>query len=68
MISVIINVYNGEKFIKKCIDSVVNQTYKDFEVIIVDDLSTDTSVKTIKSYNDTRIHLIQNRRKRYNGG
>lgn len=60
--------YNGKSFLKNCIESVLNQTYKDFEVIIVDDLSTDTSVKTIKSYNDTRIHLIQNRRKRYNGG
>lgn len=60
--------YNGKSFLKNCIESVLNQTYKDFEVIIVDDLSTDTSVKTIKSYNDPRIHLIQNRRKRYNGG
>lgn len=60
--------YNGKSFLKNCIESVLNQTYKDFEVIIVDDLSTDTSIKTIKSYNDPRIHLIQNRRKRYNGG
>lgn len=60
--------YNGKSFLKNCIESILNQTYKDFEVIIVDDLSTDTSIKTIKSYNDPRIHLIQNRRKRYNGG
>ena len=60
--------YNGKTFLQNCIESILNQTYKNFELIIVDDMSTDTSVKTIKSYKDKRIHLIQNRRKRYNGG
>lgn len=60
--------YNGKSFLRNCIESVLNQTYKDFELIIVDDMSTDTSVETIKSYDDPRIHLIENRRKRYNGG
>lgn len=60
--------YNGKTFLKNCIESVLNQTYKNFEVIIVDDVSTDTSVETIKSYKDNRIHFIQNKRKRYNGG
>ena len=52
---------------QNCIESILNQTYKNFELIIVDDCSVDTSVETIKSYKDNRIHLIQNRRKRYNG-
>lgn len=60
--------YKGKTFLKNCIDSVLNQSYKNFELIIVDDMSTDTSVETIKSYKDNRIHLIQNKRKKYNGG
>ena len=60
--------YQGKTYLQNCIESVLKQTYKDFELIIVDDMSTDTSVETIKSYNDDRIHLIQNTRKRYNGG
>ena len=58
MISVIINVYNGEKFIKKCLDSVVNQTYKDLEIIIINDGSTDNTLKICESYNDKRIKII----------
>ena len=60
--------YNGKTFLRNCIESVLKQTYKNFELIIVDDCSNDTSVETIKSYKDKRIHLIQNKRKRYNGG
>ena len=60
--------YKGKSFLRNCIESVLNQTYKDFNLIIVDDCSTDTSVETISSYKDKRIHLIQNKRKRYNGG
>lgn len=60
--------YKGKTFLQNCIESILNQTYKNFELIIVDDMSTDTSVETIKSYKDKRIHLIQNKRKRYNGG
>jgi glycosyltransferase involved in cell wall biosynthesis len=60
----------GKTFLQKCIESVLNQTYKNFEIIIVDDMSTDTSVKTIEKYRkqDNRITLIENSRKRYNGG
>lgn len=60
--------YKGKTYLENCIESILNQTYKSFELIIVDDMSTDTSIKTIQSYKDTRIHLIQNKRKRYNGG
>ena len=60
--------YNGKTYLRNCIESILNQTYKDFYLIIVDDLSTDTSIETIKKYNDDRIILIQNTRKRYNGG
>ena len=65
---VIIPNYNSEKYIRKCIDSILEQTFKDFDLIIVDDMSTDSSVEIIKGYKDKRIHLIENDRKRYNGG
>lgn len=60
----------GKTFLQKCIESVLNQTYKNFEIIIVDDMSSDTSVETVESYveKDKRVHLIRNSRKRYNGG
>lgn len=51
MISVILNVYNGEKFIKRCLDSIINQTFKDIEIIIVNDKSTDNT-----KLKDTRVH------------
>lgn len=60
--------YKGKTYLQNCIESVLNQTYKNFKLIIVDDCSTDTSIETIKSYKDDRITLIQNKRKRYNGG
>lgn len=50
MISVILNVYNGEKFIKRCLDSIINQTFKDIEIIIVNDKSTDNTLSIIKKY------------------
>lgn len=61
----------GKTFLQNCIESVLNQTYKNFEIIIVDDMSTDTSVETIEKYcnrYEGKIKLIKNIRKRYNGG
>lgn len=54
-------VYNGEKFITQTIDSVLNQTFSDFEFIIVDDGSTDNSERIVKSYNDERIKFFKNK-------
>lgn len=48
-ISIIIPVYNAEKCIEKCIDSIINQTYKDWELIIVDDGSIDNSLPLCKN-------------------
>ncbi len=50
MVSVITPVYNAEKFIKETIESVINQTYKDWEMILVDDCSTDSSFEIISDY------------------
>ena len=59
-ISVILTSYNYEQYIKEVIESVLNQTFKDFELIIVDDCSTDNSAEIIKQFNDSRIKFIQN--------
>lgn len=58
--SIIIPTYNREKFINRAIESVLQQTFTDFELIIVDDASTDTTVKIIQTYTDSRIRLLQN--------
>jgi glycosyltransferase involved in cell wall biosynthesis len=56
--SVIISVYNKEHFISHTLNSVINQTFKDFEIIIVNDGSTDQSLEVIKQFKDSRIQLI----------
>ncbi len=60
MISVIIPIYNSEKYLKKCIESIVKQTYKDLEIILVNDGSTDSCGKICDDYaeNDNRIKVI----------
>lgn len=60
LISIIVPVYNVEKYINKCIDSLVNQTYKNIEIILVDDGSTDNSGKICDEYSqkDNRIKVI----------
>jgi len=63
-ISVIIPVYNCEEYISDTIDSLLNQTYRDFEIILVDDGSTDNSCKLIKEMPDRRIKLFFNDRNR----
>jgi glycosyltransferase involved in cell wall biosynthesis len=54
-ISVLITVYNGEKFLEETIKSILNQTFKDFELIIVDDGSIDNTKKVIQKFKDKRI-------------
>ena len=45
IVSIVVPVFNAQKYIKECIESIINQTYKDIQVIIVDDGSTDNSLK-----------------------
>jgi glycosyltransferase involved in cell wall biosynthesis len=59
-ISVVMSVYNGANFLKEAIDSILIQTFSDFEFIIINDGSKDDSLNIIKSYNDSRIRLIEN--------
>jgi len=59
-VSVLMPVYNGEKFLRKAIDSILRQTFTDFEFLIINDASTDNSKEIILSYNDKRIKYFEN--------
>ena len=58
-ITVLMPVYNCELYIQEAVDSILNQTYTDFEFLILDDASTDQTVSIIKNYKDSRIQLIE---------
>lgn len=57
MISIICRCYNVEKYISKCINSILNQSYKDFELLIINDASTDSTLEIVKSFKDHRIKI-----------
>jgi len=59
-VSVLLPVYNGEKYLAKAISSILDQSFKDFELLILNDGSTDGSVKVIESFSDSRIRLYNN--------
>lgn len=61
MVSVIIPIHNREQIIARSIQSVLSQTYTDFEIVVIDDCSTDNSVSVVNSLNDPRIHLHLNK-------
>ena len=63
-LSIIIPVYNTENYLQRCLDSVLQQTYKNIEIIIVNDASTDNSKEIIKNYqlNDDRIKYIEHKK------
>ena len=57
-ISVIVPVYNVEKYLNRCVESIINQTYKNLEIILIDDGSTDASSQMCDAYEDNRIVVI----------
>ncbi len=59
-VTVLMALYNGGHYLKQSVRSVLNQTHHDFEFLIVNDCSTDESVKIIESFHDTRIHIHHN--------
>ena len=61
IISVLLPVYNGEKFLKEAIDSVLCQSFTSFELLIIDDGSTDDSCNIVLGYQDSRIRLLRNK-------
>lgn len=60
LVTVLMTVYNGERYLHASLQSVLNQTFKDFEFLIINDCSTDDSVKIIESFNDKRIIIYDN--------
>jgi glycosyltransferase involved in cell wall biosynthesis len=60
MVTVVMPVYNAALYLKEAVDSILNQTFKDFELLIINDGSTDNSSQIIKSYGDKRIKLVNN--------
>ena len=64
LISIIVPVYNTEEYIKRCIDSILKQTYKNLEIICVDDGSSDSSGKILDQLGmeDSRVKVIHNPR------
>ena len=64
LITVIVPCYNVEKYVDKCLDSIINQTYKNLEIILVEDCSTDKTYECIKDYpkKDKRIRIIKNKK------
>ena len=68
LISVIVPVYNVEEYIEECLDSIINQTYQELEIIIVEDGSTDKSPEKIQPYlSDNRIRFIEQKNKGLSG-
>lgn len=61
LISIVMPVYNGEPYLKEAIESILNQTYTNFEFIIINDASTDKSEKTITQFKDNRIRYYKNK-------
>src|SRR5882724_4434338 len=60
LLTIIMPVYNASAFIKEAVESILNQTFNDFELWIVDDGSTDESIAIAKSFNDHRINFFSN--------
>ena len=64
LVTVIVPCYNVEKYVDKCLNSIINQTYKNLEIILVEDCSTDKTYECIKDYpkKDKRIRIIKNKK------
>jgi glycosyltransferase involved in cell wall biosynthesis len=60
LMTVLMPVFNAERFLREAMDSILQQTFSDFEFLIIDDGSTDASVEIVKSYTDPRIRFVKN--------
>ena len=61
-VSILLNCYNGELYLKKAIDSIIDQTYKNWELVFWDNQSTDKSKKIFKSYKDRRLKYFKSKK------
>jgi glycosyltransferase involved in cell wall biosynthesis len=62
LVSVLIPTYNSALYIKDTLESILNQTYKNLEIIVIDDASKDSTVNIVKKYKDKRIKLFVNKK------
>ena len=60
MVSVVMPVFNAERYLRDAVDSVLSQDFQDFEFIVLDDGSSDTSCDILKGYADPRLHRVHN--------
>jgi len=60
LVSICIPVYNSDKTIARTLESVVGQTYKNIEIIVIDNLSTDTTLERVREFGDSRIRIVEN--------
>ncbi len=65
-LTIIVPIYNGEEYLKRCVDSILSQTYTDFELILVDDGSTDSSLSICERYAETDSRVVVHHKE--NGG
>jgi hypothetical protein len=61
-VSVVIGSYNGERFLRPAIESILNQTFRDFELIVIDDCSTDSTLQILEAFRDERMRVVRNQR------
>ena len=59
-VTVMMSVYNGDKYLREAVDSILSQTFADFELLVIDDASTDSSPQILESYSDARIRVVRN--------
>lgn len=59
-VTVLMSVHNGSRFLREAIDSILAQTFRDFELLVIDDASTDDSAAIVESYRDPRIRMLRN--------
>jgi len=62
LVSVVMPTYNGERFLRPAIESILNQTFRDFELIVIDDASTDSTPNILREFEDDRIVVLRNER------
>ena len=68
LVSILVNNFNNEKYLDKCINSCLKQTYKNIEIIVFDDKSTDGSKNILNKYKKNKIKVIFNKKKKFNSG
>ena len=62
LVSIVLCTYNGEKYLEEQLNSIINQTYKNLEIIISDDCSTDNTDEIVSKYDDDRIIYLKNKK------